>query len=236
MEIEIFKGTTKAIVSRDGAWLTNLSDEAGDVLFPKRLLAAADGSQKTRGGCHVCLPNFGPGGDTGLAQHGFGRTLVWDLAEQSENSVSLVLHGGEGVYEKLESQITYTLADTAIILELEVKNLGAEPLHVAPGFHPYFALQRGETEVRVEDETYQLSEISGTEYRDGLSKKLVTGARTINLAGQNFSTWAIWTDQLGPYVCVEPTFAGNAFLSEDYAEGEWIEPQASAKYGCTISW
>lgn len=236
MDIEIFSGNAKAIVSRDGAWLTNLSDENGDVLYPKRSLVAADGSQKIRGGCHVCLPNFGPGGATGLAQHGFGRTSVWDLAGQSENTVSLVLHGGEGLYGKLESQLTYTIVNATITLELEVKNMGAEPLHIAPGFHPYFALQPDETAVEVENEIHQLSEISGTEYRDGLSKKLVTKNRSINLAGQNLSTWAIWTDQLGNYVCIEPTFAGNAFLQEDPAEGDWLEPQASAKYSCTISW
>lgn len=236
MDIEIFSGDTKAIISRDGAWLTNLADEQGDVLFPKRSLAAPDGSQKTRGGCHVCLPNFGPGGESGLAQHGFGRTTVWDLAGQSENSVSLVLHGGEGVYQKLESHLTYTVVGRTITLDLELTNAGDQPLHVAPGFHPYFALDPEEADVEVENESFMLGSISGTEYRNGLSKKLVTDSREINLAGQNLSTWAIWTDELANYVCVEPTFAGNAFLDEDYAEGEWIEPQAAAKYSCTISW
>ena len=97
MDIELYNGDAKAIISTHGGYVTNLANDDGDILFPKRTLKAPDGSEKVRGGCHVCLPNFGPGGDTGLAQHGFGRTSEWVVASKSEAAVELTLKG-EGEY------------------------------------------------------------------------------------------------------------------------------------------
>lgn len=235
MEIEIYSSDLKAIVSREGAWLTNLSDDNGDILFPKRKLTAADGSSKARGGCHVCLPNFGPGGDSGLAQHGFGRTSAWEVANQTDNSVSLLLKGGAEGYEALESQLTYTVADGSLTLRLELKNTGDVPLRVAPGFHPYFILQSGEGQVIVDDTKHNLDDLADTLYEEGESKKLITTNRTINLTSENLPTWAIWTDQLSNYVCVEPTHAGNAFLNKKPAENELLQPGANKTYTCIIS-
>ena len=74
MNITLHTGTTTATITTDGAYITSLADERGDVFYPLQQLATSDGARKTRGGCHVCLPNFGPGGASGLAQHGFGRS------------------------------------------------------------------------------------------------------------------------------------------------------------------
>jgi glucose-6-phosphate 1-epimerase len=234
MEIEIYSSSLKAIISREGAWLTNLSDDNGDILFPKRKLKAPDGSSKARGGCHVCLPNFGPGGDSGLAQHGFGRTSVWEVGEQNENSASFLLKGGAEGYEGLEARLTYTV-DNALTMKLELTNTGHAPLRVAPGFHPYFILQPGEGQVMVEDTKHDLDDLADTLYEDGQSKKLITTNRTINLTSENLPTWAIWTDQLSNYVCVEPTHAGNAFLNDKPAENELLQPGQSETYSCIIT-
>ena len=62
MNITLHTGTTAATITTDGAYITSLTDEHGDVFYPLQQLTAPDGGRKTRGGCHVCLPNFGPGG------------------------------------------------------------------------------------------------------------------------------------------------------------------------------
>lgn len=46
MIIELRSGDKKAIVDTKGGYLTNYSDERGDILYPKRSIAAANGEQK----------------------------------------------------------------------------------------------------------------------------------------------------------------------------------------------
>lgn len=234
--IEIYSGSTKALVDPNGAWLTNLSDDNGDILFPKRLLIAPDGSQKARGGCHVCLPNFGPGGESNLPQHGFGRTLLWEVGTQLDNRIELELVGGSKEYETLCSTLIYEVHEGSITIVLRVENNGAQPLRVAPGFHPYFSLRPDEVEIEVTGEKFNLAELPGTLYREGQKQKLVTAKRTITISSKNLSTWAVWTDQLGSYVCVEPTSGGNAFLDDQSNGTIALEQGSHVQYSATITW
>jgi galactose mutarotase-like enzyme len=233
--IELYSGATRAIIDPLGAWLTNLSDDNGDILFPRRQLTAADGSAKTRGGCHICLPNFGPGGKSGLPQHGFGRVLPWRVIDHSDASATLLLQGGAPGYEGLQTTIQFVIKDSSLSMMLSVENNGSEPLRVAPAFHPYFSLTKGEGEVKVDERTHVLAELAGTEFEDGDGKTLVTPGRHIHVTSRQLPTWAIWTDMLGDYVCVEPTYGGYSFLNAP-APGELLQPGASATYECTISW
>ncbi len=54
MNITLHTGTTTATITTDGAYITSLADERGDVFYPLQQLTAPDGGRKTRGGCHVC--------------------------------------------------------------------------------------------------------------------------------------------------------------------------------------
>ena len=234
--IELWSGTTKAIIDPIGAWVTNLSDDAGDILFPKRQLKAPDGSTKTRGGCHVCLPNFGPGGDTGLAQHGFGRVAQWGVAGQNESSLTLRLVGGAEGYEALESTLAYELTATSIRMTLSVANIGAVPLRVGPAFHPYFALADGEGQVQIDGHSHDLDDLEGTLFETGEQRRLTSQRRTISLLSTGLSTWALWTDKLGPYVCVEPTMGGYTFLENEPTAEELLESGATKTYSAEIKW
>lgn len=234
--IELWNANTKAIISPEGAWLTNLSDDNGDILYPKRKLKASDGSQKTRGGVHVCLPNFGPGGVTELAQHGFGRTALWEVSSQTPDSVNFYLSGGAEGYEGLASTLTYALGATSLTMDLQLSNEGAVPLRVGPAFHPYFALQAGEGQVKLDDEMIDLQDLGEMQLREGVSKELQTTRRTIQIGSTGLHTWALWTDQIGTYVCVEPTFGGYTFLDAEPRAGELLQPDETRSYDCTISW
>jgi glucose-6-phosphate 1-epimerase len=139
MEIELFNGSAKAIIDPRGAWLTNLSDDYGDILYPKRTLVAGDGTKKARGGSHVCLPNFGPGGDSGQPQHGFGRVMDWEVTDTTAASAMLTLAHGNNDYANLSALLTYHLESQSIIMTLEVTNDGAADMRLAPAFHPHFS-------------------------------------------------------------------------------------------------
>lgn len=236
MEIELFKGETKAIVDPQGAWLTNLSDQRGDILFPKRTLQAPDGSKKIRGGCHVCLPNFGPGGESGLPQHGFGRTMRWTVSERDDTSVTLLLEKGEGMYEALGSTLAYELNDHQLVMTLEVANGGQRPLHVAPAFHPYIAVPRDTKEVMINRESVELDELGEAQFVMAEKQTVETPQRTVTLESKWLTTWVRWTDQLGSYVCVEPTLDGFTFLRETPDADALLDVGEVKTYQAVISW
>lgn len=235
MEIELWNGGAKAIIDPRGAWLTNLSDDFGDVLFPKRSLKTADGQAKARGGSHVCLPNFGLGGDSGQPQHGFGRTVDWEVSDKTESSVLLTLREGEGDYAAMSSLLTYQLSEQNLLMTLEVTNNGSENLRVAPAFHPYFAAL-GDAEVKISGENYPLDELAETVFISGNAQELQTQNRVVNLASDTLTTWALWTDQLGEYVCVEPTLGGNLFVEPTPQEDEILHPGETKTYAASIAW
>lgn len=237
MEIELFDGRVKAIIDPEGAWLTNLSDEYGDVLFPKRTLRSTDGNAKVRGGCHVCLPNFGPGGDSTLVQHGFGRTMTWQIAESTSTSVTMVLAGGEGAYKALESRLDYAIDGNKVSMTLTVTNTGSDPLRIAPGFHPYFMAGRGESSAVITTEAVDFKELHDARFVASDQEQMLTVKNTdYVLTADNLPVWAQWTDELGSYVCVEPTVGGFTFLNTEPSDNELLGAGETRRFALQITW
>jgi glucose-6-phosphate 1-epimerase len=234
--IELRKGDIKAIIDPHGGWVTNLTNESGDIFFPKRALEDSDGTTKMRGGCHVCLPNFGSGGTSDQLQHGFGREVIWDVADIGENYALLTLLEGPGLYKELSSSLTYIIEDATFEMILEVVNDGSNGLRIAPAFHPYFALHSEDRSVMVDDENTPLETLVDTVFTAGTMQKLATKQRTFVLTSASLPVWAAWTDLLGPYVCLEPTQAGYAFLKEAPDAEEVIDPGKGKKYSLKIDW
>lgn len=235
MEIELWSGNTKAIIDPRGAWLTNLSDDRGDILFPKRSLKNSEGITKLRGGCHVCVPNFGPGGESGQPQHGFGREMNWTIQERTESTVALVLEHGSKGYESLRSVLRYSLGNSMVAMTLELINNGEGAVRVAPAFHPYFAIIGGTT-VLLDGEKMLLEDLSETRFISGGTQELTLPNRRLILRSKHLSVWAQWTDQLGPYVCVEPTVGGYAFLNAKPGNEEILRPGNSKEYSLEVEW
>ncbi len=236
--ITLTHNSVYAVVNPDGAWVEELRSDGQPILFPKTELTSESGERKTRGGMHVCLPNFGPGGDSGLAQHGFGRTAEWDIVSQSDNSVLLRLQNpplDPVAYSGLEATLQYTLDMQQLVSTLRIKNTGREAQRSAPGFHPYFYIDELETAVLVNNKLYELSELAGTEFITTESITLKTSGRSLVITQENLSTWALWTDGLANYACVEPTYGGYRFL-EPPTHDEHLAPGAEKSFSCTISW
>lgn len=222
-------------VDKQGAYLTELYDRTGKaVLFPR-----TDLEGKTRGGCHVCLPNFGPDASGRLAQHGFGRTLDWKSAASEEPGVAdLYLPAGTDEYAGLKAALHIAVGDEGgdhLTMRLDVGNHGAEPLRVAPGFHPYFAVSEGDS-VQLDGIPLDLTALADTEFVDGSSHELVIGGRRLRLHSDELQRWAVWTDQRGGYVCVEPTLAGPTFLNNEPLDTEMLAPDAVQSYEFRIHW
>lgn len=234
MNIRISKGNSVASINPHGAYLYEVSESGKSILFPYALIPDQSGSMKKRGGSHVCLPNFGaPGQSSELAQHGYGRVLDWTITELNSEHVRLEL-SGEGQYKNLKSSLSYAIADKSISVTLDLLNQGTEPLAVAPGFHPYFPTQAGEKGFKVNGEYLRLDELAGTYFRDGVSE-VEFAARTLRFSTDNLNRFAIWTDQLGDYVCVEPTYSINSF-DKNPSDNLMLGAGETAHFGFTLSW
>lgn len=232
MNITLHTGTTTATITTSGAYITSLTDEHGDVFYPLQQLTTPDGERKTRGGCHVCLPNFGPGGASGLAQHGFGRTSQWQVVEHTSNRVELMLRGS-GAYAGLESRLVYTVAEHQLAMQLTLVNIGEDELLMAPAFHPYFAYDG--VPVLDGQPLADLTPLAETIFVDGVTRQLATGRRTITLQSEGLPRWAVWTDGLGSYLCVEPTHSGNSF-ADSPSRATVLVPGQTAQYGVRVGW
>lgn len=236
MDIELWNGDTKAIIDTEGAWLTNLSDQSGDIFFPKRSLRSSDGATKIRGGCHVCLPNFGPDAANIQPQHGFARTSQWVVARQSLSSATLTLSGVEGEYAPLVMELLYEVLPMGLRMELTVRNTGSIALRCAPGFHPYFSLARSENEVRIDDESCMLEDLDEVQFTEGQVHTLTTQARAFTLRTKGLPVLARWTDMLAPYICIEPTLAGFSFNQATPLDIEMLLAGEHRRYELTVEW
>lgn len=234
MEYELINGDTKAIASLEGGWLLSLADENGDVLYPRRMLTAADGAEKARGGLHACLPNFGPGGHSGQPQHGYGREMNWELTDQTESSILMKLASGRDGYEAMSAELSYQLGEHVLVTILELTNAGKEALRVAPAFHPYFATGGGE--VKLDGEPQPLEALSEAQMFTGEKHDLQLGARTLKCESEGLPVWAKWTDRLGDYVCVEPSVGGFTFVNEDPSDEETLQPGETKAYVFKLAW
>jgi D-hexose-6-phosphate mutarotase len=235
MDIELWDGASKAIIDPRGAWLTNLSDDQGDILFPRRSLKTATGETKLRGGCHVCLPNFGPGGESDQSQHGFGRDMGWTVSDRTDSSVLLELDRGKGDYEKMSAELSYQLSEYALMVTLDVTNGDERDLRIAPAFHPYFMIL-GTGDVLINGKKQSLDDIAEAQFISGQEQQLHLPGRSFTLYSQQLPTWAMWTDQLGSYICVEPSVGGFTFLNDQPAPEEVLRPDETKTYILKMQW
>lgn len=233
-EFTIRYGKKYATIDTNGAWLTRLCDDSEAVLYPQTYLQAADGSKKLRGGCHVCLPNFGPGGGSGLDQHGFGRTLEWDVEASTSSELRLSLVNTHRQYAAMKAYLTYALTKAGLTMTLELINSGTEDLVVAPAFHPYFATY--DNPVRLNEQEITLDDYAVAQYRTGVSHTLEVAGRKLALTTDVLTTWAVWSDKLGPYLCVEPTQSGDSFDVSGGVPSDTLRAEEALRYVFSVGW
>lgn len=150
--IELSSGELKLVVDpTDGARVTELALGNTNIFSPYRHIhLASTDSTKPRGGMHICLPHFDDEAEFGMSKHGFGRDVPWQVAQRSNNSLTLSMGDytdQPGVYPSgLAAQLTYTVREhtdmhifSTVLTVTNTRN-DHQALPVAPGFHPYFAV------------------------------------------------------------------------------------------------
>lgn len=207
MKITLTNDNLNLIANTEGAYIENFSCDGKDVFFPK-FETEIKGKKKTRGGCHPCLPSFGPSEINDLKDHGYGRDYEWEIAEKSSSKLVLKLEGKCG-YEGMDSFISYELLEDGLFAEIEMLNKSEKDLPVAPGFHPYFKVGN---DFDVDGLDFGDFNLEDTYFLDASEVSFKGEAYKIKITSQNFHKFAIWTDFLDDYRCVEPCYNGKSFV------------------------
>lgn len=223
----------QATINPHGGVIETFSRNGEDIFFVRQKIEG-----KPRGGCHVCAPYFGPGQAKNQPQHGYGRTVEWTVEAQETDKVTLRHQQTEGEYAGLTMELRYTLMPDGLLMELHLDNRSGQQLRVAPGFHPYFALEKEVTELRFNDSSYQINQLEGTEFavNNTATATVNIGRAQYAIASDELKTYALWSAHPEKYVCVEPTRAGNSFHDNlAVPEDELLQPGEKSVYIVRIS-
>ena len=79
------------------------------------------------------------------------------------------------------------------------------------------------------------AEFNVAKFIEGEMHELSLAGRMLQLHSDNLTQWALWTDELADYFCIEPTRAGNAF-AEQMANADTLLPGAAQTYSFTLQW
>ena len=194
----------------EGAYVSTLQLGKRDILFPRTILTI-NGTNKLRGGMHVCLPQFGPGANSGLAHHGFGRTSEWVITQQSHAHVILTLQTTIPNYQHIIWQLHYALPnENEALFRLSVTNHGTESIRIAPGFHPYFLAHA--TKFQLGNTYYDSNTLSEPIFIPAAQEAIFDNDLQLVLQHENLPIYALWSDRAAFYTCIEPTAGGDALL------------------------
>jgi galactose mutarotase-like enzyme len=232
-----------AIAPHRGAIVTSFRIAERELLYLDQA-TLNDPSKNVRGGIPVLFPSPGKlendrwvhAGKAGeLKQHGFARDLSWQVAAHNATSVTLTHAATEETLSKFpwafHAELIYSVAASALRIELRIANASDSRMPMAFGLHPYFLVG---DKSRVHIPTH------ATRAFDNISKRVVPftrfdltqtevdlhlldhgstrgvldlgdGTRIALETSRQFVRWIVWTVAGKDYVCLEPwTASGNA--------------------------
>jgi len=243
--------TVVTIAPQRGAIVTSMRILDRELLYMDEA-TLNDPSKNVRGGIPVLFPTpgkldddrwhfIGRGGE--LKQHGFARTLPWQIADRSAaetDRVRLTLESSPTTLDaypwQFSASLTYSVRPSTLRIEFDVTNRDMTPMPFALGFHPYF---------HVDDKARATIATPATRAFDNLAKTVVPfngfdftrgevdlhlldhgsacaalalADRTIAIdCAPQFSRWVVWSLPGKPFICLEPwTAPGNALNSGEH--------------------
>jgi galactose mutarotase-like enzyme len=141
-------------------------------------------------------------------QHGFARDLEWEILDQDEDSVSLVL-ASDMLIGKEFSQIypykfllcvDYELGDNCLDMRIEVTAF-EDDLIISPGIHPYYNSKAVLSTNLGEFRKQESADSKVYNYQD---YNLKSGSKTLQITDNNQAQKLIvWSDS-PDYQCIEP--------------------------------
>lgn len=231
-----------AVAPLRGGIISSLTLGGRELLYMKQE-TFADPTKNVKGGIPVLFPNAGPVDDPRfyLKQHGFART--------SDEWAYIPGHDGHSFKEVLDTpaSVDYPYESTVMIeaalqedgsarITQTALNRGSEPMPVAMGLHPYFAVPAGrKAEVRFD---FPGGEVAGKEsavWMEGGTVSIdnpgtpltvhIPGVGTLTLqVSPEFKKIWVWSLPGEDFICIEPVMRDVNGISTD---PELVAPGAS---------
>ncbi|MBL8448056.1 MAG: D-hexose-6-phosphate mutarotase [Zoogloeaceae bacterium] len=155
-------GGARALISFFGGQVLSWVPAAGHEWLYLSDRARLDGQQAIRGGIPICFPQFAERGP--LAKHGYARLVEWTLADQqagrdfAQVTLTRDWRAESPWTAPCQTEITVSLADDRLDVELEVANQGDAPLTLTLALHTYLQVD--------EVEEMRLHGLYGGDYED----------------------------------------------------------------------
>jgi galactose mutarotase-like enzyme len=262
--IELADGESRAEVVPERGAIVSRFDVGGTPILYLDRATLDDPSKNVRGGVPFLFPTAGRlEGDRyqgrEMKQHGFARNLPFTVERRDPRSVTLALAANDETRTRFpfEFRVELTISVTGRALEIaqRFRNLGAAPMPLHAGFHPYFFVPDADR-VRAQIETRATRAFDNVTKKDvdftgfDFSKPEVDlhlhdhgstrsslrrpGGPTVQITGSpEFGHWVVWSLAGKDFICVEPwTAPGNALNSG--AGLLWVAPGAERALSLTI--
>lgn len=226
-----------SVAPERGAIVTSLAVDGQELLYLDQA-TFDDPSKNVRGGIPVLFPICGPlagpdyhwnGGSFSLHQHGFARSLAWQVLDKGADFTVLELTDSAATRLSYPFSFRYTLIfrllGRGLKVEQTIENLGSEAMPVQFGFHPYFLVSdkeglcfdlpvtayrdnKSEDAGRFESFDFSREEIDWAFAHPTCRKASFTDPKRqlqVTLSyGEPYQALVFWTLKGLPYVCLEP--------------------------------
>jgi galactose mutarotase-like enzyme len=247
--IEIGSDKLRAAINPFGAELTHLRDAGG-----RELMTDADPAYWT-GHAPILFPIVGrlngdtlrlDGRDYPMKQHGFARTQMFELSQQSDTAVTFRLTANaetRALYPfDFALEVGFSIEAATLAIDVRLSNPGSEPLPASFGFHPAFAWPLPYGRLRAEHRIIFSSDEPGdiVELADGLfaaKRPSPLDGKVLHLTDELFADNAlIWN----PVASQSVTYgaADGPQLRIDFPDtlylGIWTKPGAA--FVCVEPW
>ena len=236
----ISSGNLSAVILPEkGATLVSLQQDGTEFFYRNDENIAS--SERPRCGIPFLFPIFGRLQDGkyrweekeySMEIHGFGHTSSWQVAEQTKDTLRLVLEANAATLAQypfdFRVTLTFSLDEDGLTISQTYENPGAAPMPYNYGFHPYFLTERLE-DIRVETTAKTLIDFAvGAKPFGHDSIRLTTrenafetGAALMGVTGptilhwddgrkltmefdESFHSHVLWTLTGMKFLCVEP--------------------------------
>ena len=233
-------GTSAVILPEKGATVISLQKDGKEFLYCD--WENLNSPERPRCGIPFLFPIFGrltdstytwDGKSYEMAIHGFGHTSPWTVAEQHENTLSLVLEANEETLSqypfRFRVTLDFTVQEGSLTIAQTYENLDDKPMPFNYGFHPYFLTEKlGNICVETSADTFFDFAVGGKAFgRGSVSLTLPEGAPETGAAfmgvhsptilhndaegkqltmefDESFHTLVLWHQAGKKFLCVEP--------------------------------
>jgi len=221
--IVLSKDNATATIETNGAWLKSFRVDGQDILMPS-VKFKKNGKTKMRGGIPLLFPNAGQAiksKNFNLAQHGFARNLVWENVKQQPDLLILRLVDVPNTFSifpyHFVVEAIFKISANLLNISLNVFNNDKVSIPIAPGFHPYFNLDKNDrVKLKLNENNFKFDGSTNYTTSKGPIKFQLPCCGSILLSfSDNLKNVSYWSEQNGDFICIEPWVGGEKAILYD---------------------